>query len=168
MTTETLEKKDLSCGEALAGKFLTFRLGFEDYGIEILKVQEIIQMQQITTIPRAAECMRGVINLRGKVIPVIELQKKFGLEVVEDNEETCIIVVQVETVDKPMTIGIIIDAVKEVLDISANQIEEPPSMGAAVDAQFIMGMGKVGDSVKILLDIDKVLSFDEIAKVIPL
>jgi len=165
MTTQTsdviLEQQSKSIGEQLAGKHMTFRLGNEDYGIEILKVQEIIQMQAITTVPRSPSFMRGVINLRGKVIPVIELRKKFGLEACEDNDETCIIVVQVETSDKPLTIGIIIDAVEEVLDIQTEQIEDPPAMGASVDTAFIMGMGKIGDSVKILLDIDKVLSFDE-------
>jgi len=152
-------------GERLAGKYMTFRLGAEDYGIEILKVQEIIQMLPITTIPRAPDFMRGVINLRGKVIPVIELRKKFGLETIDDTQETCIVVVQVETSHKPITIGIIIDAVKEVLGIESSQIEEPPSMGASVDAQFIMGMGKIDDTVKILLDIDKVLAENELEEI---
>ena len=136
-------------GQRLAGKYMTFRLESEDYGIEILKVQEIIQMLPITSIPRSPDFMRGVINLRGKVIPVIELREKFGLAQCKDSNETCIIVVQVETSNKPLTIGIIIDAVKEVLDIQSSQIEEPPSMGSSVDSSFIMGMGKIGETVKI-------------------
>jgi len=160
--TATICETDQNVGEQLAGKYMTFRLGNEDYGIEILKVQEIIQMLPITIVPRAPEHMRGVINLRGKVIPVIDLRNKFGLEPCEDSTETCIIVVQVETSTIPLTIGITIDAVKEVLDIKPPQIEAPPSMGASVDSAFIMGMGKINDTVKILLDIDKVLSVEEI------
>ena len=160
-----VENGTRSIGTKLAGKYLTFKLNTEDYGIEILTVQEIIQMQQITKVPKVADYIRGVINLRGKVIPVVELRKKFGQESCEDTEETCIIVVQVETDDRPITMGIIIDAVKEVLQIEANQIEETPSLGANIDTDFITGMGKVGDEVKILLDIDKVLSVREIASV---
>lgn len=150
-------------GSRLDGKYLTFRLGDEDFGIEILKVQEIIQMQQITRVPRVSDFIRGVINLRGKVIPVIELRKKFGQEPCEDTAETCIIVVEVETFDKPITMGIIIDAVKEVVEISATQIEETPALGTGIDTEFIIGMGKIGDAVKILLDIDKVLSLEDAA-----
>ena len=154
-----------SIGSRLEGKYLTFRLDTEDYGIEILKVQEIIQIQQITKVPKVAHFIRGVINLRGKVIPLIELRKKFGQATCDDTEETCIIVVQVETEDKPITMGIIIDAVKEVLQIDANQIEETPALGAGIDTNFITGMGKVADKVKILLDIEKVLSVDEMNSV---
>jgi len=159
------EEQVVESSSELAGKYLTYSLGDEDYGIAILKVQEIIQMQPITTVPRTPDYMRGVINLRGKVIPVLELRKKFGLGSVEDSEETCIIVVQVEASDHPITMGIIIDAVKEVLDIKAEEIEPPPSMGSSVDSQFIVGMGKIGDTVKILLDIDKVLSVEELNQV---
>ena len=154
-----------SIGSRLEGKYLTFRLDTEDYGIEILKVQEIIQIQQITKVPKVAHFIRGVTNLRGKVIPLIELRKKFGQATCDDTEETCIIVVQVETEDKPITMGIIIDAVKEVLQIDANQIEETPALGAGIDTNFITGMGKVADKVKILLDIEKVLSVDEMNSV---
>ena len=163
MSEETsIEKSKVNIGKKLEGKYLTFRLDTEDYGIEILKVQEIIQMQQITKVPRVDKFIRGVINLRGKVIPVIELRKKFGQETCEDSEKTCIIVVQVETIDKPITMGVIIDEVKEVVEISAKQIEQTPALGAGIDTNFIMGMGKMGDDVKILLDIDAILSIDEI------
>lgn len=158
---EVMQVKENALSE-LAGKYMTFGLAEEEYGIEILKVQEIIQMQPITTVPRSPNFIRGVINLRGKVIPIVELRKKFDFETVEDSEETCIIVVQVETSGKPLTMGVIIDAVKEVLDIHADQIEPPPAMGGDIEAQFIIGMGKIGDSVKILLDIDKVLSLEEL------
>ena len=155
-------KAEVTVGVKLEGKYLTFRLGTEDYGIEILQVQEIIQMQQITKVPRVAHYIRGVINLRGKVIPVIELRKKFGQEPCEDTDETCVIVVEIESVDKPITMGVIIDEVKEVLQIKSTQIEDTPALGAGIDTEFIMGMAKVGDAVKILLDINKVLSLEEI------
>jgi purine-binding chemotaxis protein CheW len=146
----------------LAGKYLTFLLGEEEYGLEILKVQEIIQMQKVTKVPKAPDFVRGVINLRGKVIPVIELRKKFGMERRDDTEKTCIIVVMIEAGDRSITMGIIIDEVKEVLDIEAGNIEETPSFGASIDTDFIMGIGKMGENVKMLLDIDRVLSLGEL------
>jgi purine-binding chemotaxis protein CheW len=149
-------------GRKLAGKYLTFLLGEEEYGLEILKVQEIIQMQKVTKVPKAPDFVRGVINLRGKVIPVIELRNKFGMEHQEDTEKTCIIVVMVEAGDRSITMGIIIDEVKEVLDIEAGNIEETPSFGASIDTDFIMGIGKMGENVKMLLDIDRVLSLTEL------
>jgi purine-binding chemotaxis protein CheW len=152
-------------GIQLAGKYLTFRLAEEEYGLEILKVQEIIQMQAVTKVPRTPDYVRGVINLRGKVIPVIDLRKKFGLTTVTDTEKTCIIVVQIAQGESKVVMGIIIDEVKEVLDIKAENIEETPSFGASIDTQFILGMGKIGQSVKILLDIDKVMSAKELAEI---
>lgn len=154
-------KSTENIGSKLEGKYLTFRLEQEVYGIEILKVQEIIQMQQITKVPRVADFIRGVINLRGKVIPVIELRKKFNQEPCDDTAKTCVIVVLVETYDKPTIMGIIIDEVKEVVEISASQIVETPALGNDRNMEFIMGMGKINDAVKILIDIDKVLSSDE-------
>lgn len=145
-----------------AGKYLTFRLAAEEYGLEILKVQEIIQMQAITRIPRTPEFVRGVINLRGKVIPVVDLRRKFGLDHLEDTERTCIIVVQIRAQDHLMIMGVIIDEVREVLDIPEASIEDAPAFGASIDTEFILGMGKIGATVKILLDIDKVLSIQEI------
>lgn len=159
------EQENESIGSKLEGKYLTFRLGTEDFGIEILKVQEIIQMQQITKVPCVADYIRGVINLRGRVIPVIELRKKFAQETCDDTSETCVIVVQVETLDIPITMGVIIDEVKEVVEISASQIEETPALGSGIKTEFIMGMGKIGDAVKILLDINKVLSQDEMSTI---
>ncbi|MCK5579754.1 MAG: purine-binding chemotaxis protein CheW [Candidatus Omnitrophica bacterium] len=141
---------------AQAGKYLTFAIGKEDYGIEILKVREIIGMMEVTTVPQVPEYVKGVINLRGKVIPVISLRLKFGMNEVENTEETCIIVVNIDEI----LIGIIIDKVNEVLDIEQEAIEPPPNFGSNVGTDFILGIGKVADSVKILLNIDKVLSED--------
>jgi len=149
-------------GIQLAGKYLTFKLGDEEYGLQILKVQEIIRMQTVTRVPRTPDYLRGVINLRGKVIPVVDLRRKFGLCDQDDTERSCIIVVQIMNANATVTMGIIIDEVREVLDIVAENIEETPSFGANVDAEFILGIGKIGQSVKILLDIDKVLSVSEI------
>lgn len=149
-------------GLQLAGKYLTFRLAEEEYGLEILKVQEIIQMQAVTKVPRTPDYVRGVINLRGKVIPVIDLRKKFSIASVDDTEKTCIIVVQITQSSGRVVMGIIIDEVKEVLDIKADAIEETPNFGVSIDTQFIMGMGKIGSSVKILLDIDKIMSVKEL------
>jgi purine-binding chemotaxis protein CheW len=161
MTKETVVH-ETGIAEKLAGKYLTFRLADEEYGLEILKVQEIIQMQAVTRVPRTPEYVRGVINLRGKVIPVVDLRKKFDLDSCEDTDKTCIIVVQILSHESVVTMGIIIDEVKEVLDIKAENIEETPSFGASIDTEFILGIGKIGSSVKILLDIDKVLSAQEI------
>ena len=140
-----------------AGKYLTFKLGPESYGIGILKVQEIIGMMAVTRMPRTPGYVRGVVNLRGKVIPVLDLRLKFGMETREDTDRTCIIVVQLRSGDSVITMGIIVDEVSEVLDVKAEQIEPPPSFGMAVDVSFIMGMGKVGQKVVLLLDADRIL-----------
>ena len=148
------EEKELS---ELAGKYLTFKLAGEEYAIEILKVKEIIGLMPITDVPRMPGYVRGVINLRGKVIPVVDLRTKFGLMTTEDTDETCIIVVDVAQNGQSIQTGILVDTVSEVLDIAGDQIEEAPSFGTAVNTDFIMGMGKIGESVKILLDVVKVL-----------
>ena len=144
-----------------AGKYLTFVLAEENYGIEILKVREIMGLIDITSVPRTPDYVKGVINLRGKVIPVIDLRLKFGMSENEASEETCIIVVKVGTVE----IGTIVDRVSEVLDIAGTDIEDPPSLGADVDIRFILGMGKAQSQVTILLDIERVLSESELADV---
>jgi purine-binding chemotaxis protein CheW len=140
----------------LGGKYLTFMLDDEEYGIEILKVREIIGIMDITKVPQTPGFVEGVINLRGKVIPVIDLRTKFGLSRAEYNDQTCIIVV-----DVGMMMGIIVDTVQEVHDIPSASIEPAPKLGA-VDTSFILGMGKVKDDVKILLDIDKVLTSEDL------
>lgn len=155
--TRTATEPDMAAtGDA--GKYLTFKLADEEYGVEILKVREINGVMDVTTVPQMPIFMKGVINLRGKVIPVTDLRLKFGLEEAEHTEQTCIIVV-----DVGKEIGIIVDTVSEVLDVKSENIEPPPSMGGSVDTSFILGMGKVGDEVKILLDIDKVLTSAELA-----
>jgi purine-binding chemotaxis protein CheW len=142
-----------------AGKYLTFVLAEETYGLEILKVREIIGLMDITAVPKTPSFVKGVINLRGKVIPVIDLRLKFGMPVGQVTEETCIIVVDVGQVE----MGILVDQVSEVLNIAAADIEDTPSFGTNVDTTFILGIGKAAGKVSILLDIAKVLSRDELA-----
>ena len=143
-----------------AGKYLTFYLAGEEYGLEILKVREINGVMDITDVPGTPAFVKGVINLRGKVIPVLDLRAKFGMATAEQTEETCIIVVDVDTVE----MGIIVDKVSEVLNIVAEDIEDAPSFGVNVNTDFILGMGKSEGSVRILLDIDKVLTATEVGK----
>jgi len=149
----------------LAGKYLTFKLANEEYGLEILKVREIIGLLPITSLPRTPVFVRGVINLRGKVIPVIDLRQKFELDVADDTDQTCIIVVDVAGHFGSVQIGILVDSVSEVLDIKGEEIEEPPTFGSSVDTAFILGMAKAKGSVKILLNIEKVLSQAELEHV---
>ena len=154
---ETVQGKTASGFDQIAGKYLTFFLEKEEYGLEILKVREIIGVMEITPVPRTPEFICGVINLRGKVIPVIELRTKFGMETVEQTDETCIIVVQAEG----MEIGIVVDRVSEVTDIPSEEIQDAPSFGTSVDTDYILGIGKSAERVKLLLDIDQVLSSEE-------
>ncbi len=147
-----------------AGKYLTFALANEEYGLEILKVREIFGYMDITAVPRTPAYVKGVINLRGQVIPVIDLRAKFGMETTEVTEETCIIVVEISQGDQKYSTGIVVDLVHEVLDIAGEDIEESPQFDSSVNTDFILGMGKIGDTVKILLDIDKVLNSDDLAK----
>ncbi|RKY04338.1 MAG: chemotaxis protein CheW [Planctomycetota bacterium] len=144
------------------GKYLTFALGPEEYGLEILKVREIIGYMDITAVPQTPEYVKGVINLRGQVIPVIDLRAKFGMPTAEVTEETCIIVVEINTADRKSSTGIVVDRVQEVLDIAGSDIEDAPQFGSSVETDFILGMGKIGDSVKILLDIDQVLANEDL------
>jgi len=143
------------------GKFLTFLMANEKYGLEILKVREIMGMMDVTSVPTTPAFVRGVINLRGKVIPVVDLRLKFGLEAKEDTQRTCIIVVHLTHTAQKMTMGIIVDEVSDVLDIDQNQIEPPPSFGANTRTDFILGMGKVEQKVMTMLDIDRVLTEQE-------
>ena len=153
------EQVESSLGRlAQEGKFLTFALGNEEYGLEILIVREIIGYMEITHVPQTPEYIKGIINLRGKVIPVVDLRTHFGMDAIEVTESTCIIVVEITQDDRHIETGIIVDQVSEVLDIANDQIEEAPQFGSSVETNFILGMAKVGDSVKILLDIDRVLS----------
>jgi purine-binding chemotaxis protein CheW len=145
------------------GKYLTFALGREEYGLEILKVREIIGYMDVTAVPRTPAYVKGVINLRGQVISVIDLRRKFAMEDAARTEQTCIVVVEIVQAGRKLSIGIVVDRVSEVLNIAAETIEDAPAFGTAVDTDFILGMGKIGNAVKILLEIDKVLTATEVA-----
>jgi purine-binding chemotaxis protein CheW len=149
--------------ERVAGKFLTFDLAQEEYGLEILRVREILGLMEITPVPKTPDYVLGVINLRGKVIPVVDLRLKFGLPYQEPDERTCVIVVEVATEGDTVHMGIVVDRVNEVVDVKPGEVEPTPSFGVSLDTAFILGMAKVGDKVKILLDIDRVLSSEEVA-----
>ncbi|MBN2068875.1 MAG: purine-binding chemotaxis protein CheW [Opitutales bacterium] len=141
-----------------AGKFLTFALGEESYGVAVLKIREIIRMQKITPVPQMPKYVKGVINLRGKVIPVIDMRLKF--EVGEDKvtERTCIVVVQINNVEGMQTsVGLIVDAVEEVVNISEDEVEDPPEIGNQFENEYILGIAKIKGEVKTLLDIDRVI-----------
>lgn len=153
---------ETSASTNLGGKYFTFILGEEEYGLEILKVREIIGLMPITNVPRTADYVCGIINLRGKIIPVVDLRVKFGMQKVDTTEETCIIVVECSKDDHAMTMGILVDRVSEVLDVDEESIEPPPDFGTGFQANFILGMAKINDSVKILLDVDTILSSDEV------
>ncbi len=144
------------------GKYLTFSLAGEEYGIGILKVKEIIGMMPVTPVPQTPVFVKGVINLRGKVIPVLDLRLKFGMEEIEYSERTTIIVVEVELQNGLVQIGIVVDSVSEVVNIKAEEIEETPAFGSSLNSDYILGMAKLEGSVKILLDINQVLTSDEL------
>jgi purine-binding chemotaxis protein CheW len=162
MTGKT-DTTDSGTAGAKAGKYLTFKLGSEEFGIAILKVQEIIKMMEITKVPRTPEFVRGVINLRGKVIPVVDLRIKFDMQSVTTTDKTCVIVVQVAHTGGVVTMGAIVDEVSEVLEIGSELIEPAPDFGSTVNTDFILGMGKIAKRVVILLNVDKVLSSKELA-----
>jgi len=145
-------------------KFLTFKLGDESFGIAVICIREIIQNQKITSVPQMPAYVKGVINLRGKVIPVIDMRIKFGLGNEETTDRTCIIVVQVESKEKGQTlVGLIVDAVEEVANISESQIEDKPDLGGQVANQYILGIAKIENQVKTLLDIDKIVLEDNLS-----
>ncbi len=135
------------------GKFLTFFLGKEEYAIEILKVQEIIGLMSITPVPNMPSYIRGVLNLRGKIIPVMDLRSRFGLPPVDDTTETCIVVVQ----EGQYRMGTVVDKVSEVADIDGANIEDVPSFGNAIGSEYLSGIGKHEETVKLLLDVSRVL-----------
>ena len=145
------------------GKYLTFSLVEEEYGIGILKIKEIIGMMPITGVPQTPVFVKGVINLRGKVIPVVDLRLRFGMPSIEYDDRTCIIVVEISALDLDVVIGIVVDSVSEVLNIKGEDIEDTPTFGASLNTDYILGMAKMDGKVKILLDIDEVLGADELA-----
>jgi purine-binding chemotaxis protein CheW len=144
------------------GKYLTFQLGAEEFGVQVLKVREIIGVQDITAVPQVPAWMKGVINLRGKVIPVADLRLKFGMESVPYNHRTCIVVVQLRSQGDDVLMGVVVDGVSEVLNIAASEIEETPDFGASAPTPYILGLAKQKGKVKILLDLEQVLTSNEL------
>jgi purine-binding chemotaxis protein CheW len=152
---------------ALAGRYLTFRTGTESYGIPVLAVREIIRKVQITAVPGIPAHYRGVINLRGRVIPAIDLKHRFGMGVAEEGEHSCIVVVQVGSVSKKSSqMGLMVDAVEEVVSIATADLAETPDFGFGVDTSFLLGMAKVRGQVKALLDLDHIVSGEELAGIV--
>jgi len=146
-------------------QYLTFRLGEESFGIDVLKVREILDLVDVTKVPKSPEYMLGVINLRGSVVPVVDLRKRFGIACGERTKDNCIIVLEINFGDEEMKVGIVGDMVEEVVDLRAEQIEPPPRLGSQLRAEFIVGMGKQEEAFIILLDIDKIFSADELSLV---
>ena len=150
---ETLKKQD---AELL--QLVTFSIGEEEFGVDILSVQEIIRMMDITKVPRAPDFVEGVINLRGKVIPIIDLRRRFGLATRDHDKHTRIIVIEINN----MIVGFVVDSVSEVLRIPASTVEPPPPVVAGLESEYISGVGKLHDRLLILLDLDKLLSHDDL------
>lgn len=145
------------------GKYLTFTLAKEEYGVSTMKIREIIGMMPITFVPQTPDFAKGVINLRGKVIPVVDLRLRFGMEAMDYTERTCIIVIELEGNIGIALMGIVVDSVSEVLKIKGDDIEDTHTFGTKLNTEYIFGMAKVEGTVRILLDIDRVLSSEEIA-----
>ncbi len=160
--TEVMNQAVKAMGER-EGKYLTFTLAGEEYGIGILKIKEIIGMMPITFVPQTPNFVKGVVNLRGKVIPVMDLRLRFGMDAMAYTDRTCIIVVEIGGEAGNIMIGIVVDTVSEVLNIKAEDIEDTPAFGTQLDTDYILGMAKTDGGVKILLDIDRVLRTDEIS-----
>jgi purine-binding chemotaxis protein CheW len=149
----------LERAKRLAGKYLTFALNGEFYGIDVLKVREIIRLTEITAVPQMPAYVRGVINLRGKIIPVMDLRLRFGFPGTAETEQACIVVVQVKLPDgKSTQMGLVVDGVEEVVNIAASEIEETPDFGAEISTDYMIGMAKIKGAVKTLLDIDAVIT----------
>jgi len=148
-----------------AGKYLTFQLGTEEFGIQVIQVKEIIGLQHITSVPQTPDHVRGVINLRGKVTPVICLRLKFGMPRVDYTQSTCIIVVQVKGETGPVHVGLLVDGVAEVATLAAVDIENTPDFGTGVSIPYVLGMAKTKGKVRILLDIDAALDARDLCRI---
>jgi len=148
-----------------ANQYLTFRLDDEVFGLEIGKVREVLDFTSVTKVPQTPEYMRGVINLRGSVVPVMDLRLKFGMTQTEDTVNTCIIITEIELEGEITVLGALADSVQEVLDLEPEQIEPAPKVGTKLNTEFIKGMGKHGETFIILLDVDKVFSAEELTSV---
>lgn len=160
VANETLVDENTDGLSHLAGKYLAFALGNERYGVEILKVQEIIGVIKITEVPQAPHYIKGVINLRGKIIPVVDLRLKIGMEERGYDEKTCFIVVNTVLQGRPLAVGVVVDTVLEVLSLEANHIQQAPQYGNTIESDFILGLGKTNDNVVILINIDQALDDD--------
>lgn len=145
-----------------SGQYLTFFIAREEYAVNILKVKEIIEYDTVTTVPNTAPWIRGVTNLRGNVVPVIDLAIKFGLPASEVSKFSCIVITEISYDGDKLTMGVIADSVNQVLDFSENEIETPPPFGTRLRIEFLLGMGRMGKKFCLILDIDKVLSADEL------
>lgn len=150
--------------EMITNQYLTFNVEKEHYAINVSNIREVLEFQSVSKIPRMPAYMRGIINLRGNVVPVIDLKMKFGLGETEKKIDTSVIVTEIKLDDGEIVMGLLTDSVSEVVDIEADQIEPAPNIGTAIDSSFIQGMGKKGDEFIILLDINKVLSSDELSE----
>jgi purine-binding chemotaxis protein CheW len=144
------------------GKYLTFQLGKEEFAIQVLRVREIMGVQEITAVPQTPPYVKGVLNLRGKVIPVVDLRLKFGMQEAEYTQRTCIIVVQIDQDGARVLTGIVVDGVSEVLTLSPGDLEDTPDFGRGVATPYLLGMAKIKGTVKILLDINMVMTAQEI------
>ncbi len=158
------EEVEYKLGDRLAGRYLSFLLSGEEYCVEIEKVRQIIQIEEITFVPMTPPHIKGVINLRGKVVPVVDLRMKFDMEIRDNTDKTCIIVLQIGSGESQFTVGVIIDEVNEVVQIKAKQIEEVPSFGNGIDVTFLMGIAKFDENVRMIVDIETLFSLEELKK----
>jgi purine-binding chemotaxis protein CheW len=158
MNNASAVKENQSIKDSRTGKYLTFFLASEEYGVEILKVQEIIGRMPITPVPLTSKYIRGVINLRGKIHPIMDLKIKFGMDETRMTDETCIIVIKTST----LMMGILVDKVSEVVNVASGDIEDTPSFGAEVNTEYLLGVGKAGGRVRLLLDIEKVITATDV------
>jgi purine-binding chemotaxis protein CheW len=161
MQTAVMEPPAAAKTDSRAGKYLTFGLGREEFAIQVMRVREIMGVQEITAVPQMPDYVKGVINLRGKVIPVVDLRLKFAMPAQEYTQRTCIIVVQIDHEDTKVLTGVVVDEVSEVLTLQPGDIEDTPDFGRGVATPYLLGMAKVKGKVKILLDINKVMSDQE-------
>ncbi|MFP4384815.1 MAG: chemotaxis protein CheW [Spirochaetia bacterium] len=151
----------MDVGKATVTQYLTFILDHEEYAVEVVKVKEVLEMVQVTRVPKTREYMKGVINLRGSVVPVVDLRMKLAMGETEKSVDTCIIVLELDIDGETVTIGALADAVQEVIDLGSDNVEPSPKLGTAVDTEFIAGMGKRDENFIIILDIDRVFTYDD-------
>lgn len=161
MTTVGSDVVDVSSDDV--NQYLTFILGGETYGVSILVIKEILEYHEPTTVPMMPDFIRGVINLRGSVVPVVDLSLRLGKETTAVEKRTCVVIIEIQHEDERMEIGVVVDAVNEVLDIAPENIESAPNFGAKIRTDFIHGMGKVDEKFVVLLNIDHVLSIEELS-----